>query len=242
MKLLNFLVMVFCMQISAEIIEFEEDFYCKNASKEVCLVAEEAAKIMGYQDNLEVIFAKASAIEYNPANMFLARGKNSFTKNDFVTINPTWFSKLTKDQQLFFMCENIGTLQNEIIPTEFKYLPLLFLMLEILLFLLLFYILGLTALGRYNHWLRIFICFSICLVSDFTVFAWLNQKIRMHFIAKNEAKIYSDLSKKLGKEAVISGLEQMQNDIKAELKKGVTFWATHVQYNDGKIKKLKEIL
>ncbi len=224
----------------AKNIPFQEDAYSMQAPENVVSLVEKAAKDVDFTSDYEVVVPKKAGIEINPWNKFAGYTMNPFTKNPLLIINPEWFFQLPEDQQLFLIGRNLLLLKHGVTPTSFTIINYAFIVISLLLLLLIYWILGKTALKKQSIWIRILMVCVIVGISEFILLDPLQIKVKQYFGKLHDKKIHDLVLQKLNnKDAAIKALEYYDSSIKNEIKSGDTFFIPYEHLFETYIQDLK---
>ena len=77
---------IFINGVCAKTVEYVEDAYTMQASKEIVKIVEKAALLVDFNDEYQVVSPKKAGIQINPWNKFLGQAINPQTKNPFIMV------------------------------------------------------------------------------------------------------------------------------------------------------------
>lgn len=202
----------------ATMVEYVEDAYAVQAPQEIADVVQEAARTVNFDKSYEVVVPKKAGLHINPWNQFVSSGTNPATHNWFILVNPTWFSTLPHDQQMFLLCRSFVQANMGVIPPIAQYIPWLFVILTWVLVYVLYRLFGRTRLNQHNPAVRVMIAFGILFVLNVALVNKLQVKLLDYMYRKHDNVVNMVVIEKTGnREAAIKALQTMD----AEVKKGI---------------------
>jgi hypothetical protein len=210
----------------AKVVEYVEDAYLMQASKEMVDIAEKAAELFELNDTYEIIEPKKAGIQINPWNKFLSYGINPQTKNSFIIINPQWFASISAEEQTFLLGRAFLTFQQGFTPVSSKALPYVFILLRILLVFLLIWLLGKTSLANQKIWVRSLIAAGIVMIVNMGFMNQFEIQLKQHLALRHVFEIHELIVEKTSdRKAAIKALEHFDSSVNDEFRKGVTVFA-----------------
>lgn len=203
-----------------------EDVYTQQAPQELNNVVDNAAQIMHFSGNYEVIIPKKAGMQINPWNQLVILTTNPMTKNPVVMINPEFFATLTNPEQIFLTARVLTQAQEGVTPWAAKMIPWIWMMLSWFIAAMLFVLITkYTRLVQYPWWGRAILVWATIVIANMTFGMQLQEKWRQYVGMKHDTYTHELVIAKTGdREAAISALEKIDATIKTNIKNGEQFF------------------
>ncbi len=222
---------VFCLialnSIQATMVEFTQDVSAMQAPQEIIIVAQKAAELVNFVADYEIAVPTVMGIEMNPLNKFTWVTTNQLTKRPLIIVNPDWFGKMPKEQQIFLLARNFLVFK-EGKTLLMQVLPYLYILLSLLLVFLFFWLLGKTPLKNQKTWVRVLLALLLAGACEPLFLDKLYADLLRHLGRRYDVHILKSVVEKTkDKDAAIKALELFDDSINAELKIEEKFWTPY---------------
>lgn len=214
------------LSASAAMVEFVEDAYAAQAPQELVNQVNTVAQQVHFEKKYEVVVPKKSGLQINPWNRFIGCGINPVSQNWFILINPAWFNTLDKAEQEFLIARCFMIEKHDSNPWNMKLVKIIYAILELLLLVAFYMLLGKTRFAQHKAFVRAGLAFGILLAAELLVLDKIELKILTHLAAQHNALIHREAIAVNGdRDAAIKALNAFDAGIKAEIANGETMLA-----------------
>jgi hypothetical protein len=214
------------LSASAAMVEFVEDAYAAQAPQELVNQVNAIAQQINFEKKYEVVVPKKAGLQINPWNRFIGCAINPVSHNWFIIVNPAWFATLDKAEQDFliarcFMIEKHGSN-----PWNMKLVKIIYAILELLLAVALYMLLGKTRFAHHKAFVRAGLALGILIAAELLILDKIELKILTHLAAQDNALIHREAIAVTGnRDIAIKALNALDAGIKAEVANGETMLA-----------------
>lgn len=220
-------LLCFAITDQAKMVEFAEDAYTAQAPEKIVAVAQEAAELVGFVGQYEVAVPKKAGIAINPWNKFAGHGRNPFTQNLFILINPQWFTNLPSSQQLFLVSRAFMDFAEGPRLWSWKLMsavPYMFILLCGVMGALGF-VVWKRLLAGYPAWMYLLLSVVLVVVLNFIVMNRVQTAILRYFRGIVSQEVIQLTVQKTGnRKAAIGALDALDKAVKGEVRRGESFF------------------
>jgi hypothetical protein len=222
-------MMMLCKALQADPVPFVEDAYLMPAPQELVDRAEHIAQEIDFLEEYEIAVPKKAGLHINPWNKFIASGIHPLTGRPLMIINPEWFNELSHDEQTFFLAQNFIRMHEGMPPLQIKILPYLYALISVLLIILVFIVLGYTALSVKPVWMRIVMAIAFSIVCEKLFMDKVYAQLQAYVLKQFSTKINELVVKKTNnRDAAIRALKHLDVSISEEVNNGTLSLAPYV--------------